>query len=913
MRSILCTAVVLASLGGSLKASHYIDYSVSGKAGLMAAVGSAGSGSYHLFTHGKPGMLLVNGHWIGENEILSFLQAQLSGDRNIREINIYGCAFGKGDKGRAAVEYLQGNLGIPVAASDDITGGEGDWDLEVGSPNASALQIHDYAFTLQYGPDDDFDGDGIPNSVDLDDDNDGILDTAESVPVSLICDVHSPDNATTTVTSSSTQFPTGRDLVNTYDNSLSTFGGTFTGTASMIGTVKYLYNTPLNNVTEFQFYSNGGSILTDGQVTHIASVQFFDASDVLLYQLDDVTIPQASTVTPYVIPFPTVLNGVASFTLTDLSDRSARTGSAEAVWKEVYLRTCYTSSPDIDTDGDGILNRFDLDSDGDGCPDSQEAAVVTDFSAVVFADVNVSNSGGSQPAALSQIRLSTFQDTNGNGFDDRLEVVTEGSYAGTYTYDKVIDPADAICIRAVDTDGDGIPDSIDLDDDNDGILDTEESIPASCTLNYPDAATSDVSSSETVFPTGRELANTHDNNLGTYGGTFTGTASLNGTVTYVYNTPLNNVTEFQFYSNGGGVLTDGQVTQIGSIKFYDASGGLLYQQDNVTIPQASTVTPYILSFPTALNGVTSFTLTDLSDISARTSTAEAVWKEVNLKTCTPQQDLDTDNDGIVNRLDLDSDGDGCPDSQEAAVVKEFPGVQFANMDVENTTGSSPALNSQVAAATFVDTNNNGFDDRFEAALDGVYTGTYTYGNAVNDQIMACSTLPVTLISFGVDKGAEGMTLNWKTSDEKLFSGFNIERSSNPSKGFTGIGFVPGGNNKYRFVDANAGKGTIYYRLKMVDLDGSYAYSRIIQIYQPYGENEHTIYPNPAVNHTLSILNYFPIKSVRVYDVQGNSVGVKITNYADRYQFDVDKNAVRGIYILEYQVDGKVIRRKFSLD
>ena len=105
----------------------------------------------------------------------------------------------------------------------------------------------------------------------------------------------------------------------------------------------------------------------------------------------------------------------------------------------------------IDTDGDGIPNYLDTDSDGDGCSDATEAGY-TDANADgivdgtgIAADGTVAGSDGyGQPA-----------DINNNGIADYLE-------AG-YFY---------ACLD--DADGDGIEDSVDLDDDNDGIYDTAE-------------------------------------------------------------------------------------------------------------------------------------------------------------------------------------------------------------------------------------------------------------------------------------------------------------------------------------------------------------------------------------------------------------------------------------------------------
>ncbi|MCF0055207.1 DUF4347 domain-containing protein [Dyadobacter sp. CY356] len=904
---LLGLALLFSILSSHTFALHHIDDQVKGKRHILEALKNAQTGTLHFISHGRAGQLLVDGQWLDASKLAVLLGEKIKKDPAIRHINIYGCEYGKGSEGQAAVAYLQKTLKVGIAASDNMTGQGGDWRLEVGSPGSHPLTPVHYPFNLQ--SDTDFDHDGITDTLDLDDDNDGILDSEESVVPALVCTLHYPNTATTDITASPTAFPTGRELVNTYDNQLTTFGGS--STASLLGTVTYMYNTPLSQVTEFQFFSNGGSVLTDGQVTNIASVKFYNSANQLLYQADNVVIPQASVSTPYVLTFPTPLQDVASFTLTDLSDQT-HGGSSEAIWKEVNVKTCVMSDADIDTDNDGIVNRLDLDSDADGCPDSQEAAVVSSFPRIPYASTTVTNTGGTQPAVLSQINLGTFQDKNSNGFDDRLETTTAGLYAGTYTYLKAIDNSDASCINVLDTDADGVADTVDLDDDNDGVLDTAESAAPSCSLQYPNSASASIISPANAFPAGRELINTYDNKLTTFGGSPQNTASLIGTITYLYNTTLDQVTEFQFFSNGGSVLTDGQVTNIASVKFYNTANQLLHQADNVVIPQASVSTPYILSFPTPLQGVSYFTLTDLTD-QTHGGSSEAIWKDVNLKSCPLSADLDTDQDGIVNRLDLDSDGDGCPDSQEAAVVASFASIQFANSNVNNAGGESAALSSQVAITTFMDLNGNGFDDRFETATAGVYAGTYTYSKALDNATTACTPLPVTLISFTAKTSPEGNLLLWETAQEKDFDSFSIERSFDMAAVFTNIGSVKGGLNQYKFTDAIASKGHNYYRLKMIDLDGSSTYSRIVHVYQPFGENEHTIFPNPGIKHTVFIFNYFTVESVKVYDINGNTVKVKTTRLTDRYQFDIDPKASPGIYILQYRVGPELIRRKFSLN
>ncbi|MEO0460186.1 MAG: DUF4215 domain-containing protein [Myxococcota bacterium] len=100
------------------------------------------------------------------------------------------------------------------------------------------------------------------------------------------------------------------------------------------------------------------------------------------------------------------------------------------------------SSPPIeDVDGDGDADFQDLDSDDDGISDLIEAG----------GDPEVLDTDGD-----GEIDESTFDDSDGDGWDDRADASAQGS-------------------ALPDTDGDGVPDAEDLDSDNDGLPDSVES------------------------------------------------------------------------------------------------------------------------------------------------------------------------------------------------------------------------------------------------------------------------------------------------------------------------------------------------------------------------------------------------------------------------------------------------------
>ena len=97
-----------------------------------------------------------------------------------------------------------------------------------------------------------------------------------------------------------------------------------------------------------------------------------------------------------------------------------------------------------------------------------------------------------------------------------------------------------------------------------------------------------------------------------------------------------------------------------------------------------------------------------------------------------------------------------------------------------------------------------------------------------------SHFPVTLSSFDAELMKENrITLNWTTASEINSSHFEIERKLERQEDFEYIGKVAAAtestnNLNYNFLDRpySPEETYVYYRLKMVDLDGSFEYSDI---------------------------------------------------------------------------------------
>lgn len=105
-------------------------------------------------------------------------------------------------------------------------------------------------------------------------------------------------------------------------------------------------------------------------------------------------------------------------------------------------------------------------------------------------------------------------------------------------------------------------------------------------------------------------------------------------------------------------------------------------------------------------------------------------------------------------------------------------------------------------------------------------------------------LPVQLTSFNADVEGLSTKLVWYTVDESGITSYVIEKSTD-GRNFTAIGSVKAANLKtYSYADAQAASENSYYRLKMVEIDGTYKYSYVISVKSKLSMNI-SLSPNPV--------------------------------------------------------------------
>ena len=177
----------------------------------------------------------------------------------------------------------------------------------------------------------------------------------------------------------------------------------------------------------------------------------------------------------------------------------------------------------------------------------------------------------------------------------------------------------------------------------------------------------------------------------------------------------------------------------------------------------------------------------------------------------------------------------------------------------------------------------------------------------------CSSLvlPVELLDFSAAEKDKGVNLNWATASETENAGFEIQRSMDGSN-FESISFVEGKGTtvitqNYTYQDDKVGQNQLYYyRLKQIDFDGKFEYSKILSVKLKGDQTTLSeAYPNPNNRGTVNIDFNTANEShwnISVLDVAGKLVAAEersISKGSSRQTFSFNK-VESGIYFLKIE-------------
>ena len=524
----------------------------------------------------------------------------------------------------------------------------------------------------------------------------------------------------------------------------------------------------------------------------------------------------------------------------------------------------------FDNDGDGHPNHDDLDADNDGIPDVIEA-------------------GGEDPDNDGIVGTGAPTDSDGDGLPDA------GDPDGASTTNT--SGQDDTTLPVADFDEDDLPNFLDLDADGDGIVDIIEAggededgngvVDGTTTTTDPQADTNDNGWADGLegAGNGHDLPNTDGNGNSNW---------------LDIDADDDGITD-----NIEGQSTDG-FDMAGTD---DGTGGFVAPSGNDTDGDG---------------------IDDAYDNDPGNFGGSGIDSDVTAGA--PIAPHDHDGDGIPDYLDPDSDEDGSPDALE--------GHDY-NLDgeVDDDLTACTAIGAPDYSVPVADADGDGLLDCYDAAAPtpdvtqvGAGTGNCPLGGGCTPEDTMpgdddtepdfrdndTDVLPLELKAFTATVEDCVLGLHWETFAEVDFAYFSIERSPD------GINFrmqgqvlatgSPTTTAYYTWTDERP-TGLNYYRLKMVDLDGSFRYSPLVTI-------NYDCYENGAI----TMLYPVPTSQEITFDfyTEDNAPGqIKVIDMLGRVLIDETADFTRGInthtllvrnlpaaaYVLSIEIKGKRLGNK----
>lgn len=175
------------------------------------------------------------------------------------------------------------------------------------------------------------------------------------------------------------------------------------------------------------------------------------------------------------------------------------------------------------------------------------------------------------------------------------------------------------------------------------------------------------------------------------------------------------------------------------------------------------------------------------------------------------------------------------------------------------------------------------------------------------QKYANALLPLKLVSFTAEAENKYAVINWNTTEEISVTSFVVERSSNGTS-FSAVKTINALNgynsiNHYQFTDSMPFSPNSYYRLKMINDNGSFTYSAITTVrVASANASEITLFPNPVVNYVNIKMNnakagqyHYTVCSITGQVITASDV--QVNNGVQQIQIDLTKTTLKGVLVI----------------
>ncbi len=411
------------------------------------------------------------------------------------------------------------------------------------------------------------------------------------------------------------------------------------------------------------------------------------------------------------------------------------------------------------------------------------------------------------------------------------------------------------------------------------------------------------------------------------GGTITETSTGNGSIVF-------NGTKNQDFTGGGTVSN--------TIYFTINNPAGITLLSSVTFPSALTITNGNIT-----TGSNALTLGSAASLIGEAAGKYIIGNVVNTQTLGTNS---SNFSGLGISLDAGTDDIGTVtvtrvSGSNGAVT--FDGKTGINRNW-TITSDNPPTNGRILSLSWVSDDDNNKDltsaqiwkstdvgsSWFKVGSQQDASGTRTVSTSVNSFSIftvsdGANPLPVELSSFSASVIGAAIKLSWRTETEVNNYGFEILRQGHTSTALSvtdweKIGFVEGYGNSnspkdYSFTDARVLSGTYSYRLKQIDIDGQFEYSKTIEV-NLGAPNKYELaqnFPNPF-NPNTSIKFTLPetgTVKLTVYNMLGQEIATLVNGVkeAGTHIINFDAEGLNsGIYMYRIESNGFNEVRKMTL-
>lgn len=235
--------------------------------------------------------------------------------------------------------------------------------------------------------------------------------------------------------------------------------------------------------------------------------------------------------------------------------------------------------------------------------------------------------------------------------------------------------------------------------------------------------------------------------------------------------------------------------------------------------------------------------------------------------------------------------------------------------INSDAGASIPARKTIFASTKHDCWTQAYNPAYQEDGANIYEWMLNYKRSVQDKDIV---LPLNWLDFTGERRHDGVFVSWRTANETKTEMFIIERSLDGIS-FNGIGVVEalGGSsspNRYNYTDVGTttlGAPLLYYRIKQVDDNGQFSYSKTVAVKVERNSSTASItaYPNPfSKTLRVQLTTAGPlddISGIEVFSLQGSLVfSRQIHNRGSQTVILNEWEGIpSGIYLLKITIKG----------